>query len=1095
MTIANECLFKIVAKASFLLERLEGCYVPEGEGDEKEIERRLKNWREAVAANDEQKWYERLELDELDLAKVQGVLGTTVRLSASNELPTWALVLEEVMEEARSSIDNPNEEFPTLLQKALNAKQQSEKAIPFEEIILLFLKIAHRRIDQLISHDVLILLTEEARMMLEYELLNRIAFYGWQTLYWEFSIFRSTHYNSISYRFKQTDKVATTDLYNSFIRELLSDGLVSFFLRYPVLGRLLCVSTQMWIEATAEFLIRLHNDLPRIATVFHNNFDINIGQVQSVQPGLSDPHNQGRMVTALTFQSGLKLVYKPRSLKLDKEWYKFLDWFNCQQPSLPLKVIEVMDCGTHGWAEFVSHKPAESQDAVRRYYQRVGIQIALLYILNGTDFHMENIIACAEQPVLIDLEMLLQHQLRYYSENEVSRADIKAQELVLNSVIHSGLLPRWSVDNSGSAFDLSGLGSAVESKMPEVIQLEDINSDNMQIVFKRTNPKQNLNTLILNSTVESAIDYCDEIISGFERTYKFLMNNLEKISNPNGPLRNFKSQKTRFVYRPTQFYAKLLQVVKQPRYLKDGIDFSIALDILTRHLVLGDTREKKMWPLLRHERDALERLDIPIFHAYSDKKNLVFSDNEVIEDCFLKPSDSLIESRLQQLSVTDCHHQIEMIRSSLYVHKARHSIPIFSISRVIKIEDIKPLGSKEFIDKATEIAEKLQHRAIWADDGSATWLGLEFVPGAERWQLKPLGHDLYSGSCGVALFLAMLEKITGDRRFHALIKASLVSLQKLLRDPVFKKNHPIGGAIGIGAYLYSIVRISQMLDEDELIQDAERATALLDSKHIEKDTYLDIVSGTPGTILGLLALHQATGYKEALKKANICGQHLVRKLTKSKAGPQTWRTSIGNGHLLTGFSHGAAGNAFALLRLYEATNDAQYKQAAIEAMNYERSVFSQQQGNWPDFRGVLEGDQPRFIVAWCHGAAGIGLARLGGLSVINTPEVHQDIDWSIKAIIKQPLATRDHLCCGTLGLSDILLSFSRELNRPELEVLAQRQATWVIQRAQQKNYYTLLDIEASNAFIPGMFQGLAGVGYVFLRLAKPDEIPSILLWQ
>lgn len=156
--------------------------------------------------------------------------------------------------------------------------------------------------------------------------------------------------------------------------------------------------------------------------------------------------------------------------------------------------------------------------------------------------------------------------------------------------------------------------------------------------------------------------------------------------------------------------------------------------------------------------------------------------------------------------------------------------------------------------------------------------------------------------------------------------------------------------------------------------------------------------------------------------------------------------------------------------------------------------FSAEQGNWPDFRELDDEGRPHFMVAWCHGAPGIGLARLAGLAVIETPHVHEEIETAIAAMMNLTPGGRDHLCCGTLGCSDILLSFARRLARPELETRAQQQAAWTVRRARRQGY-KLLDIDAADAFIPGMFQGLAGVGYALLRLAGSDELPSVLLWE
>ena len=43
---------------------------------------------------------------------------------------------------------------------------------------------------------------------------------------------------------------------------------------------------------------------------------------------------------------------------------------------------------------------------MRRFYHRQGALLALLYVLDGTDMHYENLIAVGEQPVLVDVETL-----------------------------------------------------------------------------------------------------------------------------------------------------------------------------------------------------------------------------------------------------------------------------------------------------------------------------------------------------------------------------------------------------------------------------------------------------------------------------------------------------------------------------------------------------------------------------------------------------------------------------------------------------------------------------------------------------------------
>ena len=109
------------------------------------------------------------------------------------------------------------------------------------------------------------------------------------------------------------------------------------------------------------------------------------------------------------------------------------------------------------------------------------------------------------------------------------------------------------------------------------------------------------------------------------------------------------------------------------------------------------------------------------------------------------------------------------------------------------------------------------------------------------------------------------------------------------------------------------------------------------------------------------------------------GDGLLQSADKSDAG-YSWKApaSVGR-HNLTGFSHGAAGVAYAMLELFRATGDSKYRTAAEEAFNYERHWFDAEAANWPDFReeaGRRYRNAPRsFAATWCHGAPGIALSR------------------------------------------------------------------------------------------------------------------------
>jgi lantibiotic modifying enzyme len=195
--------------------------------------------------------------------------------------------------------------------------------------------------------------------------------------------------------------------------------------------------------------------------------------------------------------------------------------------------------------------------------------------------------------------------------------------------------------------------------------------------------------------------------------------------------------------------------------------------------------------------------------------------------------------------------------------------------------------------------------------------------------------------------------------------------------------------------------------------------------------------------------------------------------------------------MLTGFSHGAAGIAYALLRLSSATGDPVYRSAAAEAIAYEDELFEPTLENWPDLREEEAG----YKVNWCHGAPGIGLARLGGLDEIDTDSVRRDIDAAVRTTLRTDLDAPDHLCCGNLGRADLLLVAGERLERPDLTEQARERAREIAGRAQAVGGFSLHSSLPRRVHMCGFFMGMSGVGYQLLRVAHPEMLPSVLLWE
>jgi lantibiotic modifying enzyme len=183
----------------------------------------------------------------------------------------------------------------------------------------------------------------------------------------------------------------------------------------------------------------------------------------------------------------------------------------------------------------------------------------------------------------------------------------------------------------------------------------------------------------------------------------------------------------------------------------------------------------------------------------------------------------------------------------------------------------------------------------------------------------------------------------------------------------------------------------------------------------------------------------------------------------------------------TGFAHGAAGIAYALLRLHRRCPDERLAEAALRAIAYEHANFSAVEGNWLDVRALTDPTRPRYGNAWCHGAPGIGLARAGAAGISAGINETRDLRIALEWVERNPPAS-DDLCCGKLGAVELMLRGAQALDLPDLKELACRRAAAMVGPVNRLAY-------------PGLFIGLAGAGYTLLRMCEPSRLPSVLLWE
>ena len=854
----------------------------------------------------------------------------------------------------------------------------------------------------------------------------------------------------------------------SFFDRLGDPGVAaSLFREYPVLVEQVANRLQNWTVFSLDFLRHLCEDWESLSDFF----DSEPGPVTSIDGGLGDTHCGGRSVLIATFANGSKLVYKPRSLAVDEHFQQLLAWLNSRGMNPPFRSIQVLSRVDHGWSEFVSPGACRTEKELSDFYERQGGYLAILYALNAVDFHYENLIADGEHPILIDLETL-------FHAGAVKTAEIGDPGVsgLWRSVAGTGLLPMRLFANEGYVgVDLSGLTNPSGQLSPSAtLVLDRTASDEMRLVRRRVEMTAARNCPTLNGRDVNALEYADSISKGFSSAYRLLLKDPVALTEL---LRQFADDQTRFIARATRTYGTLLMESFHPDLLRDGAERMAFFEQLRKATAYQPFLER----LVTAECRDLVAGDFPLFHSRPSSRDIWTSNGECISNVFSESPLVLAERRVAKLGADDLERQLWIIRASLATLTSEPSLlPNHRDFSLSKPNPPQLVSTDGFIARAMAVGDRLARLAHREGD-KANWIGLTTVDEHRR-QLSPSAHDLYDGIPGIVLFLGYLSAITKKNRYRDLAECGLRSLQAQL-DSLDPSWLGIGGFSGLGGVVYALCHLSAIWGDSKLAEIAERRFDDA-SKAIQSDDRLDIISGAAGFALALKSLDALRPSTKVIELQRACGERLL--LTARQSGQRLGWVGPGRTVPLTGFAHGTAGIAYSLMAIQEATGDQRFREAADAAVAYERAVFSPANGNWPDLR---EPSREIYGTAWCHGAPGIGLARLCSPATISNPLIRDEIQIALNTTVLKGFANTHIVCHGDLGNVDILLQASRVLREPRWKQHAYDQAAYILNSAPDGTwrFENALNVES-----PGLMTGLAGIGYVLLRLADPSLVPCVL---
>ncbi|MCC8971582.1 type 2 lanthipeptide synthetase LanM family protein [Bradyrhizobium brasilense] len=1046
--------------------------LPGRKGDTDLAAQRLAAWCRASAGGDWSLFGRRLERDGLSLSDVLARFATVQRNPAA-AMPAWITDTFWIVPALESDADtHPKSECTS-----------QDQPGAFEHLFVHLVKQADNQLWASLPKGAFTCLTDAARACLRQSLLAALSNLAAPAIYERFVKWRRVYDAKVDVARQEH----LTYHYDRFVAEMKSSGFRELFHEKPVLLRLIASLVRQWLSATHEFLLRLHTDKMRICDGPYKLSPM--ARVHHIETGLSDPHNGGRSVLTLEFEDGSRIVYKPKDVRLDAAWFDLIERLNAANPPIDLRASLTLACADYGWASFVEQTDCSSDNGIALFFRRAGALLALFHCLASTDMHQENIIAFAEYPIPIDLEMILQVAPQKQTPESEEQAFASAMHMVANSVMMVGFLPAFGRLPDGKIFAVGGFTS--DSITKTKLHWDNVNTDDMRPRRVRETALVHPNLPRVAGRYARFSENVEPFVSGFKEYANFL----RAWSEARGAetlLSGFYGLPVRKILRPTRFYYMLLQRLKDHQVMHDGALWSAEADFVAR-LVDNEKLTDPLWPLQRAERRALIDLNIPYFVSTSDGKATSDATGMLAHTPGTLGLDRA-RQRLRKLTCQDIAWEVEVIRqntSSTSTQQPRARIS--SIDSDTQASTTALQREAIFLAEASKIAAEISQRAI-INERSAAWISLEWLGGSEVYQLAPMGPDLYNGVSGIALFLAAHAAISSCDLSKQLSLAAIAHLRKSLKGrnaARVARSLGIGGATGMGSVVYALTAIAALLHDEQVLDDANTAIELINDEMISTDKRFDVIDGSAGAILSFLRFHRDTQSQKALQLAIKCADHLLKQSRTGSHGRRSWLRKELATRPLTGFSHGAAGFAYSLASLAAVTGRNDFRDAAFECLGYEESTYDASRNNWPDLRGSGQAAWP---CQWCHGATGIGLARLATAkrSGADSGDAMRDVQRAINSVNTNWPNELDTLCCGTLGSIEFLHDSGRILDRVDLCDLASRRLAAVLEAAAKRGDYRW-NI-GKRTFNLGLFRGLSGVGYACLRQVD-GIVPNVLVFD
>ncbi len=406
------------------------------------------------------------------------------------------------------------------------------------------------------------------------------------------------------------------------------------------------------------------------------------------------------------------------------------------------------------------------------------------------------------------------------------------------------------------------------------------------------------------------------------------------------------------------------------------------------------------------------------------------------------------------------------------------------------------------LEAAGRIGAGLVQSALWHKD-QCNWFG---------WSIKGMGANTYAayssmdgsfygGGAGIAYFLGHLYKFWPDPLVLKTINGALTHSHALGQKHIESGSGGLySGASGVA---HSLLSVGRILGDQRWI---DKGLALMNrcKAYPCQPEFSDLMGGLAGSVIALVTAGLDFDRDDFIDAAVKQSEQLLAMAVEDQFG-LSWPGVGPSSHNLLGYSHGVSGYAAALLEAGQAAHRQDLIDAAFKALKTEQALYDPDQANWPDFRGPAPppgapktGREPPHMIAWCHGAVGIAVARWRHLALRPDDDAARQ-DWQIalettraglRHMLDNPISDFG-LCHGLFGSADALLLAAGPKLDDYRPIINEAAALGFHKYSRTENPWPCGGRMPGEA--PGLMLGLAGIGQFYLRLHDSTEVPSPLV--